>query len=176
MKKNYKKSVLILLLGIIAFSNAVNAQTIAAGGWHSLVVCTDGSVKAFGENATGELGNGSNTDSNLPVTPTGLTGIISVSGGGDQLEEHSLALKSDGTVWTWGWNVDGQLGIGSNIDKTFPVKVPGLTGVIKIAAGTYHVLALKNDGTVWAWGDNISGQIGDNSTTDRTSPVQVSGL
>jgi alpha-tubulin suppressor-like RCC1 family protein len=66
-----------------------------------VVVCQDGTVKAFGENASGQLGNGDNTDSNVPVS-TGLTDVIAVSAGGDQLEAHSMALKNDGTVWAWG--------------------------------------------------------------------------
>lgn len=228
MKTNYKKSILILL-SAFACNNAVNAQSIAAGGWHSLTICADSTVKGFGENATGQVGNGNSTDQSTPVTVSGLTGIIAVSGGGDQVSAHSMALKgngtvwcwgsnlygalgnasttgtfvtapvqalvlsnaktisaggwhsaalkNDGTVWTWGWNLEGQLGDGSTTDKTVPTQVPSLSGVIKIAAGTYHTLALKNDGTVWAWGDNLNGQVGNGTNNnDVLSPVQVSGL
>jgi len=229
MKTNYKTSISVALLGLLGLSNVANAQNIACGGWHSLAICSDSTVKAFGENATGEIGNGNTTDQPTPTTVPGLTGIMAVSAGGDQLEAHSMALKSngnvycwgsnlygglgnasatgtfvtapvqaliisnvkaisaggwhsvalknDGTVWCWGWNADGQLGDGTLVDKSIPTQVPGLTGIVKIAAGTYHVLALKNDGTVWAWGDNVSGQIGDGTVnTDKSSPVQVSGL
>lgn len=89
---------------------------------------------------------------------------------------HSLALKSDGTVWAWGYNVCGQLGDGTTTSKTTPVQVFGLTGITAIAGGGYHSLALKSDGTVWAWGDNGYGQLGDGTITQRIAPVQVYGL
>lgn len=91
-------------------------------------------------------------------------------------EGHSMALKSDGTVWTWGWNRDGQLGDGTNKSRSTPRKVNGLTGVTAISAGSYHTVALKSDGTVWAWGDNSNGGVGDGTTTHRRTPVQVTGL
>jgi len=78
---------------------------------------------------------------------------------------HSLALRSDGTVWAWGGN-----------RSTVPVQVEGLRDIVAIAAGWLHSLALRSDGTVWAWGDNGYGQLGDGTTIDRTFPVQVKGL
>jgi len=94
-------------------------------------------------------------------------------------EGHSVALKSDGTVWTWGWNRDGQLGDGTVTDRLTPVKVLKLTGVTAISAGGYHTVALKSDGTVWAWGSNQFGQLGDGSSgvnISKNTPVQVTGL
>ncbi|MEW6447431.1 MAG: stalk domain-containing protein [Bacillota bacterium] len=97
---------------------------------------------------------------------------------------HSLAVKSDGTVWAWGNNSRGQLGIGSwdyEDIHSVPVQVKNLTGIIAVAAGESHSLALKEDGTVWAWGSNSSGQLGDGTVLDsppycRCNPVQVAGL
>ena len=89
---------------------------------------------------------------------------------------HSLRLRSDGTVWAWGNNANGQLGDGSTTERHTPVPASGLAGVVAIAAGQLHSLALKSDGTVWAWGYNYYGQLGDGSTTDRWGPVPVSGL
>ena len=89
---------------------------------------------------------------------------------------HSVALKSDGTVWSWGDNSVNQLGDGTDISRTTPVQVQNLSNIIAISAGGIHSLALKNDGTVWAWGWNRSGQLGDNTTTDRSIPVQVQNL
>ena len=80
----------------------------------------------------------------------GLTSVIAVAAGGS----HSLALKSDGTVWAWGSNSNGQLGDGTFNFHPTPTQVPGLTGIIAIAAGQNHSLALKSDSTVWAWGQN----------------------
>jgi len=86
--------------------------------------------------------------------------VKAIAAGGDR----SLALTSDGTVWEWG------------AKQSTPVRVTGLTGVVRIAAGDQHSLAVKGDGTVWAWGQNTSGQLGDGTTTNRATPVQVSGL
>ena len=87
-----------------------------------------------------------------------------------------LVLKTDGTVYGWGSNTNGQLGNGTTTTTSTPVQASGLSGVVAIAAGTAHSLALKSDGTVYAWGLNTNGQIGDGTTTQRTSPVQISGL
>ena len=93
---------------------------IIAEGWdHSLALKGDGTVWAWGYNEYGELGNGTNSDSNVPVQVLGLTGITAITEGWD----HSLALKGDGTVWAWGYNGSGQLGNGTNINSNVPVQV-----------------------------------------------------
>ncbi|WP_154017830.1 PKD-like domain-containing protein [Candidatus Protochlamydia phocaeensis] len=152
-------------------------KAIASGSSHSLALKSDGTVWAWGLNAFGELGNGTNTDSSVPVQVGGgtpLTDIIAIVARRD----HSLALRSDGTVWAWGSNADGQLGDGTNTDSNIPVQVGGgtpLTDIIAIAAGYSHSLALRSDGTVWAWGSNVNGQLGDGTNTDSNIPVQVGG-
>ncbi|HSA24167.1 MAG TPA: hypothetical protein P5076_22090 [Myxococcota bacterium] len=88
----------------------------------------------------------------------------------------TMALKSDGTVWTWGWNNHGQLGDGTTEDRFTPVQASGVTGVVGIAAGAQHAMVLKADGTVWTWGLNDHGQLGDGTTLDSHAPVQVDGL
>ena len=85
-------------------------------------------------------------------------------------KEHTISLKSDGTVWTWGDNAEGQLGDGTTTDRTTPVQASGLSNVIGIAGGFYHSVALKSDGTVWAWGNNHFGRLGDGTTTDKHYP------
>ena len=92
-------------------------------------------------------------------------------------DSHSLAIKSNGSVWAWGNNTYGQLGDGTSTKRISPVQVPGLTGVVAVEAGGQHSLAVKSDGTVWAWGWNSYGQLGDGTATDRRScPVQVRNL
>ena len=96
-----------------------------------------------------------------------------ISAGGD----HSLALKTDGTVWAWGYNSEGQLGDGTRNNKFTPVQVGSLNDVIAVSGGALYSLALKSDGTAWAWGDNGYGQLGvDTMTVVSTTPVQVSSL
>lgn len=99
----------------------------------------------------------------------GLTDVVAIAAG----QYHSLALRSDGTVWAWGWNYYGQLGDGTTIDRTTPVQVQGLTNVVAIAASSNFSLALKADGTVWAWGQNSYGQLGDGTIINKKNPVQV---
>jgi alpha-tubulin suppressor-like RCC1 family protein len=159
----------------VQVSNIAGVVAIAGGDAHSLALKNDGSVWSWGDNLGGQLGNGTSIlKSNVPVQVSSLTGVIAIAAGA----YHSLALKNDGTVWAWGDNGFGQLGNGTNIVKSnVPVQVSSLTGVIAIAAGTYHSLALKNDGTVWAWGYNNYGQLGNGSNIFYSNvPVQVSSL
>jgi alpha-tubulin suppressor-like RCC1 family protein len=154
---------------------------LAAGASHSLALCADGTLAAWGSNGSGRLGNGTTTSSSLPVAVSrsgafaGKT-VVSISAG----SMHSLALCSDGTVFAWGNNFFGQLGIGfiSNSSSS-PVAVT-TTGVLAgkfvtaITAGDQHSLALCSDGTVVSWGNNSSGQLGTSQyLSSSTSPVAV---
>jgi alpha-tubulin suppressor-like RCC1 family protein len=143
----------------------------AAGVYHSLAVLRDGTVRAWGCNMDGRLGDGTKADRHLPVKVKGLEKVVAVAAG----VKHSLALCSDGTVWAWGDNLYGELGDGTTADRLTPVRVAGLTGVKAIAAGWHHSAALRADGTVWAWGCNHFGQLGTGSTRDSALPAQVKG-
>ncbi len=156
-----------------AVPNTSNAVAISSGGSHYHVVKADGTVWSWGYNANGELGNGTTTDSMVPVQASGLTGVVNIASGFN----HTLAIKNDGTVWAWGSNVYGQLGsVAGGAKSTVPVQVPGLTGIVAVAGGRWHSLAVKNDGTVWAWGYNKTGELGDGTTTNSISPIQVPGV
>ena len=162
-------------------SYLTGVTAIASGGYHNLALESDGTVWAWGLNEYGQLGNNNTTISGAPVQvedstgTTYLTGITAVAAG----YYHSLAVRSDGTVWAWGYNPDGELGNNTTTDSSLPVQVVGptgtsyLTGVVAVAAGYDYSLALKGDGTVWAWGGNEDGQLGNNSTTSSSVPVQV---
>jgi len=146
---------------------------IAVGAYHSIALRSNGTVWAWGHNDWGRLGNGTNIiSSDVPVPVSNLTGVTAVAAS----YGHSLALKSDGTVWAWGRNFEGQLGNGTSTNSNVPVQVSNLTGVIAVAAGGGHSLALKSDGAVWAWGQNDSGQLGNGTSTNSNVPVQVSNL
>src|SRR5262249_53354665 len=128
-----------------------------------------GVVLGFGNNANGQLGDGTTINRVLATPANQISGIKAVACG----LYHTLALDSTGTVWPVRVNADGQLGTGDTTNRTAPVAV--LTGVKAIAAGGYHSLALKADGTAWAWGFNGYGQLGVGDLTDRHSPVHMSG-
>ncbi len=153
---------------------ASDVVAVSSGYSHSLALRGDGRVLAWGpNNSHGELGNGTFTPPPPAVSEVaGLTDIVAISAGGD----YSLALKRDGTVWAWGYNVFRQLGDGTQVDRATPVRVPGLSEIVAVSAGNSHSLALQKDGTVWAWGDNWYGQLGDGTREERATPVKVAGL
>jgi len=161
----------ILFAFCAAFEGVSNASQISASsGQFTLQVVTGGTVWAWGNNGSGQLGDGTFVNHALAQPVTGITSVTAVAAGGS----HSLALKSDGTVWAWGSNSNGQLGDGNVNFHATPNQVPGLTGIIAIAAGQNHSLALKSDGTIWAWGSNGNGQVGDGTVgNNRLSPVAV---
>jgi alpha-tubulin suppressor-like RCC1 family protein len=152
--------------------DGVTVTATAAGWQHSLALLDDGTVRAWGANGDGQLGDGTTTDRSTPVAVSGLTGVTAIAAG----DVHSLALLDDGTVRAWGFNGQGQLGDGSTTRSSTPVVVSDLTGVTAIAVGGFHSLALRGDGTVVAWGYNGDGQLGDGTTTSRTTAVAVSDL
>lgn len=153
---------------------------LACGGIHTIALRKDGEVYVWGCNKKGQIGDGTYINRTAPVRVDGLSGIIAITSGGalgGDTNSHSLALKSDGTVWTWGSNSDGQLGDGTDITRNTPVQVGGLSHVIAIAGGGAHSAALKSDGTVWTWGCNWAGQLGIGIPFSiKNKPVQVKYL
>ncbi len=159
----------------MTITTLVSVTQVSAGWQHAVALKADGTVWDWGNNFNGELGQGvtSNTGISLPVQVTGLANVIAVSAG----DCSTAALKSDGSVWTWGCNERGELGDGTYTERHVPVPVSGLDqGVALITARDYHNLAVKTDGTLWAWGWNINGQLGDGTTTTATVPVRINWL
>ena len=146
-----------------------NVIQIASGDEHTLLLRSDRTVWAYGKGEKGQLGNGRNETSMIPVPVTGLTGIVAIAAGGDS----SLAIDGDGFVATWGSNEFGQLGDGTTDNRSTPVSITGLTKVAAAAVGKEHVLVCKEDGTVWIWGNNMDRQIIDSSETKITAPKRV---
>jgi len=169
---------------------------VAAGKYHSLAVTRTGEVWAWGNNQYRQLGNNSSdgaltptpvvievpgTDTSPPTFPL-LTGVIAVAAS----EVHSVALKSDGTVWAWGDNEYGQLGTGNTLGSATAQKAPGLTEVKTIVAGGYastpaatgtaYTMVQRRDGTVWGWGNNAKCQLGEAAPEQQTTPMQLMNL
>jgi alpha-tubulin suppressor-like RCC1 family protein len=155
---------------------AVKQVAASPDDYASAAVLATGQVKVWGGNAYGEAGPSAPNPSLSPQLISGLAGIIQVAVGGG----HVLALDSAGTVWSWGNNADGQLGNGTTSSIPYsnpsPVPVPGINGIVQIAAGGGFSLALRGDGTVYAWGLNSSGQLGDGTTVSRDSPEALPAL
>ena len=165
---------------------SVAAADGPGGRGRSLALLSNGTVMAWGDNRSGELGSGApppgpeqcpkeegeGACSTAPVSVKALSGVTAISAGW----QHSLALLTNGTVMAWGGNGDGQLGNGTTTESDVPVPVSGLSGVTAIAAAGSHSLALLSNGTVMAWGGNGNGQLGNSSTTNSDVPVAVSSL
>ena len=145
-------------------------STIAAGDNHSMAIKTDGTMWSWGTNLYyGTLGLGDNTDRSSPTQIGALTTWSKIDAGGN----FTLAIKTDGTLWSWGYNNLGQLGLGDITHRSSPVQVGALTTWSSVSANDNHSLAIKTDGTLWAWGRNYNGILGLGDTTHRSSPVQV---
>ena len=158
-------------VGVYGLGSGSGVIAISAGGSHSLALKSDGTVLAWGGNNSGQLGNGSLTASTIPVQILGAgSGVVAISAGA----AFSMALKSNGTVLTWGNNASGQLGNWTFTDSSVPVAVVGVSGVKQVAAGAAFSLALLTNGTIKSWGNNASGQLGDGTApTDHAAAVTV---
>lgn len=149
---------------------------ITAGFHHSLAVCGDGSIWGWGDNTYGQLGIGTGA-ANPVVTPTRVqtiaTGVMAAAS-----SQNSVAMGSDGTVWTWGDNLRGELGNGSGPFTQTPVQLKNFTGALSIAGGNEHTLALAAPGTLWGWGMDAHGQfgVGATSTIPSAVPARATGI
>ncbi len=179
-----KFSFLKIIAVVLVFINMLFAETVVpstvslpighpqlgVGYDHSGGVTFDGKLYMFGDNSSYELGDGTTTSLATPTQIGSDTNWYHVNPG----REHTIALKQNGTIYSWGTDQysNGALGTGSN-------NSPNITQIgvdsdwVHITTGYYHTLALKSDGTLWGWGQNSNGQLGNSSTTDVSTPTQI---
>jgi alpha-tubulin suppressor-like RCC1 family protein len=179
------------LLGLNStISRSSPVQIGALTGWkfaevgrsHCIAVKTNGTLWSWGVGAYGSLGLNSSISRSSPVQIGILADWKFVSAGtgitfGGSGGPHTLAVKTDGTIWSWGNNNQGRLGQNSEISRSSPVQIGILTDWKFVSAGASASFAIKNSGTLWSWGNATGGVLGRNSTAvDTSSPVQIGGL
>jgi alpha-tubulin suppressor-like RCC1 family protein len=162
-------------------------RAVSSGNFATMFLKADGTLWSVGGNSKGQLGIGNAVDTHELTRVLGLGGEGFMNDIGTDVPSvrpsiaggylHSLGLKADGTVMSWGYNGYGQLGDNTyNKYTSAPVQVSGLINAVSVATGAYHSAALDSAGKVWTWGDNRNGQLGDNTNTQRHAPVEAYGL
>lgn len=147
-----------------------NWKEISCGENHVVAIKTDGTLWAWGDNFAGQLGDGGIVNmSNVPIQISNDTDWQTISAG----SSHTLALKTNGTLWGWGWNFAAQVGDGTTVDVLMPIQIAVGSTFKAIGTGAYFSHAIKTDGTLWGWGDNSFGQMGDGTTNFNMVPTQI---
>jgi len=135
---------------------------------HTCVILSDQTVSCWGENLSGQLGIGNNTNQHSPVSIPGLTNIAEISLG----LAHTCAINNTGSVWCWGFNDFGQLGINNTFDQNSPVLVEALSNIVEISLGEYHTCARNTTGAIFCWGHNQQGELGIGTTSESENLPQ----
>ena len=159
---------------VTTFSGGTNWKQVSCGSQYTSAIKTDGSLWTWGVNGYGQLGINESGDATNRTTP-----VTTFAGGNDWKSvaagQNSLAaIKTDGSLWTWGRNNSGQLGTNNTTNRSTPVTTfAGGNNWKSASIGLAHVVAIKTDGTLWVWGTNSTGNLGDNTTTQRNVPVNT---
>lgn len=176
MKKLLLVGWLFLLGGVLISGCGGNGSSgpfitkVAAGYAHTIALTDSGLVYAWGLNDQGQLGNGTNNNSNVPVKvnfPAGVV-IVEIAAGGS----HNLAITDTHEIYAWGDNDHGQLGDSTKTDRSTPVKISGLNEIYVVSAGDSHSMAIQTGGFMWLWGNNDCYQLGVNNVTERLYPAK----
>ena len=169
-----------------------NWAEVSVGRENVLAVKTDGTLWSWGINYQGQLGQGNTTNRSSPVQVGTLTNWSEIAGGGGRYVSGNpwgyyfyiygffSSIKTDGTLWSWGINHAGQLGLGNTTNRSSPVQVGALTTWSKLSINSHmkyrrnhNTAVIKTDGTLWAWGSNLTGAFANGTSGYRSSPVQV---
>jgi alpha-tubulin suppressor-like RCC1 family protein len=144
---------------------------VACGSYNVAAIKTDGTLWTWGYNNSGGLGDNTTTNRSSPIQTIAYgTNWKQVASG----YQNTAAIKTDGTLWCWGSNTNGQLGDNTTVDKSSPVQtICGGTDWKSVSCGEKFTAAIKNNGTCWTWGENNDGQLGDETTDNKSSPVQT---
>jgi alpha-tubulin suppressor-like RCC1 family protein len=154
---------------VTTFAGGTDWKQVSSGNSHTAAIKTDGTLWTWGSGGSGRLGNATLTNRSTPVTTfAGGTNWKQVNSG----TSHTAAIKTDGTLWTWGLGGSGQLGNFAADNRSTPVTTfAGGTDWKQVSAGDNHTAAIKTDGTLWTWGSGSLGQLGNADTTNRSTPV-----
>ena len=155
---------------------------VSAGDLNTMVIKKDGSLWTWGNNKFGQLGNGKRNEYkfdyvefvNVIVADKGKTKPVKIMSNAASVSagmSHAVAVKTDGSLWAWGSNSDGQLGNGTTEDSNIPIKI--MENVAFVSAGNRYSVAIKTDGSLWAWGNNSDGQLGNGTTESCKTPVKI---
>lgn len=166
-----------------AVSRSSPVQIGALNTWQTICVTdnpeaafaikTDGTLWSWGNNTYGQLAQNDTVYRSSPVQVGALTNWSYISG---FPSGYGVAVKTDGTLWSWGYNPNGQLGTNDVVYRSSPVQVGALTNWSKVSGGGSFVTSIKTDGTLWSWGNNAGGQLGQNNLDLKSSPVQIGAL
>jgi alpha-tubulin suppressor-like RCC1 family protein len=158
-------------LSPVQAGTAADWASVSVGYSSACATRTDGTLWCWGSNAYGQLGTGNYADQNSPTQVDTATDWATVS---SQVAATACATRTDGTLWCWGDNTDGELGIGNTTSQPSPVQVGTATTWASVSTdGSLYTCATRTNRTLWCWGDNTFGELGTNNTTSELSPVQV---
>lgn len=147
--------------------------SVSAGGAHSTGIRTDGTLFAWGSNSNGQVGNGAMQNVQVPAQITTANNSANnwavVSAGAF----HTMATRTDGSLWGWGANSDSQLGNGGTTDSFIPTQIGAVKNWNTVSAGSGHTMGIQNDNTLWGWGRNLSGQVGNGKLVMEREPVII---
>jgi alpha-tubulin suppressor-like RCC1 family protein len=153
-------------------------SSLTGGPWHSCGTKTDGTLHCWGHNSAGQLGDGTTEDRDVP-TPVGRDTWVTVAAGGDWVTgtpadaAATCGITSAGSLYCWGANEVGQLGIGSNDTHLSPTRVGESSDWLDVSVGGYHACGIRQGGLLFCWGENTYGAVGDGTHVNRTEPTRV---